>query len=543
MRSQERHEQTDHAAAPGARVVVTQPWAGGGSRDLLALQRSAGNAAVSALVMQRARDTQPAPLARDARPAPPLAGSAPAGVIQRAGLTAEDTELAGEAVGEAVLRVWNWLASFLRTAPQDATDSDDDLDELDDDEFHSFEDSDDDEFHSFEDSDDDDEFQSFEDLDDLQTTPAGQQALVIVGRSGTSYDFDEIVAALISVAIRRDFEDNRDLLRKLAQQTMHLNVTSYSPDIEEGMTLALDAIKQRKAAELEAIARIRAAELEAIRRLAACQRIHETLRQSFQASQSTATMQKLARSLAQFVVRDDLGDELTTIATDISERLDKLQLKQFKVPPKTFEAITGAPALFDALMLLSNVVDERLSVQEKTLQPTGPPRLNKHQLEAEQRRKKQQAKREAIEELDTGLTDTVQEALVPVVVARTLPPYVRLGSLYGKEIHGRIDWHRIYEVGGIQMGKLTKAVADGGEDIRAIFEAAMRAGVVPASTTGVDCTKPEGSKTWVVKVSYPTAKRLGLEHTDLNIASPLATEEERPDGSKYLTFDKMVYRH
>ena len=110
LRAQERTRQTDHARAPWARVAVTQPWAEGGPRELLALQRTAGNAAVCALVAQRARDARP----RRRRPAP-----APAGIIQRAGLTAEDAELAGEAVGEAVLRVWNWLASLVRGAPQD----------------------------------------------------------------------------------------------------------------------------------------------------------------------------------------------------------------------------------------------------------------------------------------------------------------------------------------------------------------------------------------------------------------------------------------
>ena len=53
-----------------------------------------------------------------------------------------------------------------------------------------------------------------------------------------------------------------------------------------------------------------------------------------------ATMQKLGRSLAQFVDGADLGKELTAIATDISARLDTLQLKQFKVAAKIFD---GSP--------------------------------------------------------------------------------------------------------------------------------------------------------------------------------------------------------
>ena len=171
-------------------------------------------------------------------------------------------------------------------------------------------------------------------------------------------------------------------------------------------------------------------------------------------------------------------------------------------------------------MALSDVVDERLSVQEKSLQPTGPPKLNKYQIEAEQRRLRQQKKREAIEELDSGSTDTVQEVVAPVVVARTLPPYVRLGSLYGKEIHGRIDWLRIHQVGGTQMAKLTKAVTDGGEDIQAIFEAAMRAGVVSVGHDGDRLHEAEGAKNWVVKVSYPTAKQLGLD-------APISTSPAR----------------
>ena len=324
--------------------------------------------------------------------------------------------------------------------------------------------------------------------------------------------------ALVSVLIRRDLLANQNLLWSVQAQTAHLGVTRYSPDVEQQV-----AVLQ-----------------EATRVLAACHGIHATLRSSFKQSQTTPVMQGLADQLFMFVQTERLGDELLMLAGMIRFRLGGLQTKNFRVSAGAVESVIGAPTLLDALVALSDVVEERLEAQDAEQQKQKKP--SRHELATAERfraREKREAEKKA-----TSLTEKDEEEdddePTPTATPSPLPAYVFLGKLHDNDVYGRINWAAIDPLR--QVTKLSKQVEKRGANLHTLYESAMTSGVTGASSTGLDCTKPEGGKVWVVKVSYPTADAAGVADLGVNKISPQALEV-RTGNRIDLTFDTMVFRH
>jgi hypothetical protein len=329
---------------------------------------------------------------------------------------------------------------------------------------------------------------------------------------------EDQITTLVGVIIRREMVANMDLLRSLNRQAAHLTITRYSPDIEAGVVL----IEQAK------------------KKLEACRSIHLHLRSSLRQDQATAVAQGLGMDLLRFVSTAHLGTELSGLAEEISAGLDQLTFKRFKLSDSTYAGITKAATLLDALRMLQGAVKAKLEEQKTARERTATAKYKptKFEIQAEERRRARESKASSVgeaqdteEKKPSGMTTSP----TPVPPPRPpLPGYTRLGVLYTSEVFGRIDWHLIDQV----QHHAVKTMQDSRVDYRTAYQAAMTNALRPASDTGTDCTKPEGARVWVVKISYPTATTLGLD----NRLSPMAVEDRR--GTQvYLTFDQITFRH
>ena len=468
--------QAGRANTAGAQAAARQTdWL---SRRLLELQRTAGNASVIALLNGPAGS-------KPLWPPAPISGPPPDLVLQRGGLTSEDAELVGESVGRVVLGLWNLLVSYFGPSapPPPVTAPDGNRPQG----------------------------------DDARPPGAGPgtspphtgQQLVVARSSSMLVLSEDQITALVGVIIRQEMVANMDLLRSLNRQAAHLTITRYSPDIEAGVVL----IEQAK------------------KKLEACRSIHLHLRSSLRQDQATAVAQGLGTDLLRFVAKAHLGTELSGLAEEISAGLDQLTFKRFKLSDSTYLGITQAATLLGALQILHGAVQAKLEEQERTATAKYMP--TKFEIQAEERRRAREGKTSSVGEL--------QEEKKPSDLPTPLPPprpplpgYVSLGVLHASEIFGRIDWHLIDQVQHHAVKKMQRS----GVDYRAAYQAAMTNALRPASDTGTDCTKPEGARVWVVKISYPTATTLGLD----NRLSPMAVEDRR--GTQvYLTFDQITFRH
>ena len=61
-------------------------------------------------------------------------------------------------------------------------------------------------------------------------------------------------------------------------------------------------------------------------------------------------------------------------------------------------------------------------------------------------------------------------------------------------MYGRINWAAIET--SAEVRKLRERVEKRGVNFYALYETAMKSGIGSGSSTGIDCTKPEGGKAW-----------------------------------------------
>ena len=343
-------------------------------------------------------------------------------VLQRMYFPEDDEELERGSGVSGLIGVWNWITSFFSgpVAPPGIDASDDETSE-----------------------DLDDVLDVLDVLDEPIEKVSAEQALVVVGAPSHQHSEHDLAAVVRAIAIRQDFEVNRRLLQSLEQRARFQYVHTYSPDIEQGVTRMLEAVRRREFAEREAkaleraeterqreialaeIERLAAIEREAKRVLEGCQRIHAGLRSEFKASMSTKLMQELASRLVRFVIDADLGDELAQIASSISTGVNRLTFKDFKVGEPMARKITEAPSLLDALTHLSEAVAGRLAAQEQAKQPhTHKP--TRFELETKARYERKAATRTSVEveEIVPEVSDdtpTVQ-VRVPVYVPKIFEP-------------------------------------------------------------------------------------------------------------------------
>jgi hypothetical protein len=442
------------------------------ARDLLQLQRTAGNAAVARLMAQRNRPSGP--------------------MLQRGGFTTEDAELVGGALGTLIRNLWNRFVAYVGPVvpqvpnpPPDAVLAS----------------------------------QPTQQLPVVEQEEPEQQLVATRSDPAVLVLSNEMREALVSVLIRRDILANQVLLSSFQAQTAHLGVTRYSPDVQHQVTVLQ----------------------EGIRVLAACHGIHTNLRANLQPSQTTQVMQRLADQLFTFVSTERLGDELMMLAGMIRLRLGGVHTRYFKLSPPALQSVTGAPTLLDALVALSAAVEDKLEAQEAEQQKQKRP--SRYEMETAERfraREKREKEKKATSLTEKDSEEEDDEPTPTPTLPPPLPAYVFLGKLHDNDVYGRINWPAIDPLK--QVTKLRQQVEKRGVDFHALYESAMTNAVTGASSTGIDCTKPEGDKIWVVKVSYPTAEKAGVADLDVNKVSPQA-KEERKGNRIDLTFDTMVFRH
>lgn len=357
-------------------------------------------------------DALGATLARsvELRTAPPAAAA-----LQRMYFPDEDEEPEGSLLGG----IWDWIASYLwRPKPPPPTDEPEEV-----------------YYDALEGPDTTD--------DDYEELPAvnvpGEQQVVVVRTSGGAAPMSDLLAVARAIVIRQDFEVNRRLLDALHRRSAFQHAHVYSPDVELAVDSALEAVRRREAAEREARAleraaieqrkaleraeleRLAALEREVLRVLAACQRIHEELRLRFKATMSTTSMRELASALLGFVVDENLGGELTRLASSIGTGLSRLTFKQFKVGDGVALKIVEAPSLLVALTLLDEAVAGRLDAQELAQRPHAH-KPTKHELETRARfEKRAAAAKLSILDDDDVIPEASEDTPTPTIV---VPLYV-----------------------------------------------------------------------------------------------------------------------
>lgn len=478
---------------------------------LLELQRVAGNKAVQTLFGGRA----------------PVHAGRP--TVQRGGLTDEDVEVIGEGLGRAAIGFWNFLTSLFRR-PASGAANPPPLTEEDDSSASEIGDE-----PSVDES-------SGEQSGTDETGPPGELALVPSQPQRQHFvltypDWEAIMRPIV----RMDLEQNARLVRTFQQLTAHLGVATYSPD--------LAAAKQKHEAEMELAQQTRAAERErerqqreelkriaeeTLRRLLACQSIHTTFATNLKRDMAITDARAAAGSLKTFISANNLGSELAQLAERIWVGLIDLNFKRFKLSEQALQAIAGADSLLSALEIMRSAVDVKLQEQART--SSGQKKPSVHELRTAERFEKRKLKE--VTTAESG--DITDEEDTPEEISPTRPPlpgFVKLGQAYGGlQVFGRIDWHVIE---GVQHHAV-RTMKDSGIDYRTAYQKAMTNMLAGAGDIGNDCTKPEGNKQWVVKISWQTADILRLD----NKLSPLADEVRDTDqNTLHLTFDKIVFRH